>query len=289
MTECGMLFYCDHLQPVSALAVALWTLKRLYHGPIQIVFGPDAPNWLVGEVSNKKGVYGGITCERLESYDFLEWTNGKRGAWCQKPFAIRRSPFELTLYFDCDHLFVGSQWPGDIWGQIDRLGLASGHDKLFARRCPRVIRDVRAVTGIALDAYRPVNGGCIGYRRGHEGWQTWIAFMTQFARQWRSRLLRDLAEEHGLGLTLNTGIGGWIDGAISRTEYPHAHALGYHLNGGRYLYCPRWQQEFRNCFDADFLGIRTNAAAFLQSNAQLKSIISRSGESQIPDESLHLS
>ncbi len=96
MIRRGILFYCDHDQPVAALAVALRTLLRSYSGPIHLVLGPMAPNWLLAEIS-QNGSALNLTFEQLVGYDFGEWTKGRQGAWCQKLFAIRRRPFDVTL------------------------------------------------------------------------------------------------------------------------------------------------------------------------------------------------
>jgi hypothetical protein len=272
MPNRGVLFYCDRAQPVSALIVALWTLRQGYDGQAHIVFGPQVPDWLYRQAS-RNGSKLGTTIEVLETYDFPDCTSGKRGSWCQKPFAIQRSPFEQTIYFDCDHLFVDRLELDETWDTIERVGLASAHDVPSARRGRRVIQDIRTLTGMSLPSYRPVNGGCVGYRRGHESMAAWIKYMTLFARQEQSRLLRSLAEEYALGLTLNIGKGGWLDAEISRVAYPMPAAKGYHLNGARYYQNPAWQRELRYCLDADFLGIRQNYADLTRSDADLRSIL----------------
>jgi len=268
----GILFYCDRGQPVPPLVVALATLVRSFAGPIHVVFGPHAPAWFVASIARSK--YGmPITCERLAVYDFAEWSEGRRGSWCQKPFAIKRSPFDNTLYFDCDHLFTASKWTDDLWQSVDLAGLSSAHDYLRVARGRRIIRDFHAVAGVQLKTYRPVNGGCIGYRAGHEGLAAWIDYMSLFARQRESRLLRSLAEEYALGITLNMGLGQWLDARLSRMTYPHIDTWGYHLNCGRYLATLAWQQELQRCFAANFLGIRENAAAFVECDKRIKPIL----------------
>jgi len=105
--------------------------------------------------------------------------------------------------------------------------------------------------------------------------ESWLTCMNTLVQQTRSSLLRSLAEEYALGITLNTGGGAWLDASISRTRYPHPAAIGYHLNGGRYFQNEVWQQELKGCFDTDFLGIRRNADQFLQSDWRLSPILSR--------------
>ncbi len=99
--------------------------------------------------------------------------------------------------------------------------------------------------------------------------------MAIFSRQQQSSLLRSLAEELALGLTLNIGEGGWLDATISRLDYPHPDARGYHLNGGRHLWNPIWQQELRDCFIADFLGIQSNATSFIRCDERITPFLSR--------------
>lgn len=263
-----MLFYCDRGRPIGALLVALWTLQRIYVGPIHVVFGPYAPDWFQ-RMLTEAGSPLRVTSETLINYDFPEWTNGRRGSWCQKPFVIRRSPFDSTLYFDCDHVFVGPQWCDHIWQQIDSVGVGSAHDHASVRRGPWIAKDMHAVTGIQLASYRPVNGGCIGYRRGHPSLGTWIDYLNAFVRQQQSRLLKGLAEEFALGLTLNTGQGGWLDASISRMQFPHSDARGYHLNNGRFIHNSIWQAELRHCFAADFMGIRRDRTELIQTDQRL--------------------
>lgn len=268
----GVIFYCDRGKPIPPLIVALWTLRQSYSGPIHIVCGPQSPSWFLSELANAAS-RSGFTFELVTAYDFPEWTEGKRGSWCQKPFAIRRSPFDTTLYFDCDHLFLRQDWPDELFGRIECFGICSAHDRPTANRNRRILRDLRNVTSVSLEAYRPVNGGCIGYLKGHDGLQVWIEFMKLFARQSQSNLLRGLAEEFALGMTLNIGMGGWLDAAISRMECPHPIARGYHLNQGRYLQNATWQIELRNSFNSDFLGVKVNAAAFIKCDKRISPIL----------------
>lgn len=255
----GILFYCDRDGPIAALIVALWTLRRTYSEPIHIVLGPQSPFWFIVELQQSLPSLA-LTYELLAEYDFPEWTRGKRGSWCQKPFAIRRSPFDVTIYLDCDHLFTGKPWPEAIWQDVGEAGLGSAHDRRAANRGPMIVRDLRAVTGIELQNYRPVNGGCIGWKRGCSDIERWIDFMILFARQQKSRLLRSLAEEYALGMVVNTGRGGWFNASVSRVDYPHHDACGYHLSDRRYSRNPVWKHELRQCMKVNFLGVRRNAA-----------------------------
>ena len=230
-------------------AVAAHSLLKFYDGPIHIVLGQNTPEFFIEVLSSEKRI-GYSFAKRRYFDDTL--SGNRRREWLEKPFIIsRESPFTNTLYYDCDHCFI-RELDLTIFEQIAEKKLTTCAPDSPPRRQGKVIRQIRAVTGVEYDSVHRVNGGCIGYQKGYEGMEDIIDLMRLY-RGSGQHLLRNNAEEFALATVVEQGIGHRLPtkwSAICDKKYtdatPPPDTIAVHYVNRRY----RWRMSWREAMES---------------------------------------
>ena len=106
MMNKGIIFYSNNPQPIPLLVVAVHSLRKYYDGKIHVIFGKNTPGFFkrICRRANLEGITFSTVSKRHYSG---RSSNSKAKEWYEKPFIIQNeSPFEITQYYDCDHVCV---------------------------------------------------------------------------------------------------------------------------------------------------------------------------------------
>lgn len=289
----GLLFYTDDVKPLPELVVALYSAEKHIKEDIFITLGPKTPDKFEWELAK-----AGYHCHRLVKRPFHTGRRSRIGHWFQKPFVIRDSPHDLTLYFDCDHLFFRAI-PDETWAKVDEYGLSTGHVENDPLQRPKyykwmnyinVVSERRVFAKRDWARYSRMNGGCIGFaknERGHTHMKTWIWFLNKFHELPNNKEIIYLGDESALSATINMNRYGWLGDTLSRTRHPYhqtvdeipADIVAWHYARSQYttpdLRKILWLNTYKEAYHDDFLGLRTLSDFYLGCNSSVtKELIS---------------
>lgn len=254
----GILFYSNNKSPLVPFAVATHSLRKHYDGPIHIVFGPNTPRFIKKVLKAQDRITYSFAKKRY-SIDRKKGT--QREEWREKPHIIKNeSPFDLTLYYDCDHCFflpVGQ----NIFDEIESKGLVTAMGKKKPSRHRQVLKCYKKV-GDQMPRYYKVNGGCVGYKKGCPHIDLWLAKSDQY-RECNAHILRRNSEEFGLGYCINNGKGARIEekysvclGKRQITDTVPEGTIGMHYVSLRWLWAPSWGQAFKKAIEDNHLELK---------------------------------
>lgn len=259
MTQ-GILFYSNNAYPLIQLSVSLYTLLPRYQGNIHLVFGPNTPNFIFDIVKR---------CDRLcytpanKRYTTRNKSGHPREEWREKAHIIvKESPFDTTLYYDCDHCFF-NEFDTTVFEEISKFGLVTAMGLKHPKRHGKVLRHFAAV-GDPMEKYYKVNGGCIGYQKGCHHTEIWFDKMNYYASSGRSWVLKINSEEFALGYAINKGFGGRIDEKYSlclgknglQQNFSNTDQIAVHFVHGRWLYADAWGKMFAKAYNDNFFELK---------------------------------
>ena len=295
----GVLFYVTGEKPLPELVVAYHSLR--HHNPdinVHFTLGPVIPTWFVAYLKKTN-----ISYNVIEDYYHKSRTNTvtKSFVWCQKPYVIAKSPFRHTLYYDCDHMFLGKIDP-QIWMHIEKYSLVTGmgEGRIPSRRNFLVWRD--AFNSLFIPPYSPlskshlssywrVNGGCIGVdTHKQERILGWIKTMnTILNSNITNRRVFVSGDEVGLSMYLNAvrnvAGGGWTEDRYSYNYHPYddvvtefpKDAVAIHLSRSQYqandIRRHIWTAFWREAMRKNTLGVKDLFRQYSSCNGVVASIL----------------
>lgn len=171
----GVVFYTYGDSYIPQLAVALYTLKKVYKGKIAVIYK---------ELSSRS-----ITWLRDKVDDAIEDTKTLplgadtiNSIWIRKATAhVDLYPYDLNLYYDVDHIFQ-TTLDLSVFELIDRWELVNS---CVARKADlETCAIVRVLTGEGTSCIH-ADGGCVGAKKNSKSLNVWlnrIAKMRQFCR-----------------------------------------------------------------------------------------------------------
>lgn len=271
----GLLFYSDNVKPLPELVVALYSAQKHIKEDIHITLGPKTPDVFEFELAKSNYKYN-----RLKTRPFPTGRRSRIGHWLQKPFVIKESPYNTTLYYDCDHLFLKAI-PDEKWDEVERYGLCTGHednDPIQRRKYLKwmhyinLVMDRRVFAKRDCACFSRMNGGCVGFSKNREGlerMETWIWFLNAFHDLPNNREIIYLGDESALSATINMKGSGWLGEKMSMTRHPYDETVdeipddivAWHFARSQYsspdVRKTLWLNTFREAYYDDFLGLRT--------------------------------
>lgn len=260
----GILFYSNNADPITPFTVAAHTLLKHYDGNIHIVFGPTTPQFFLEIMESQSRITYSRASQRYTTR--RNWGH-RRQEWMEKPHIIsKESPFDLTLYYDCDHTYH-KKIDVSVFDQIEEKGLVTAMGLRKPNKHYWILKELEA-QGDVLDDYYKVNGGCVGYKKGHEAMNIWLSKMEQYKVTSTRKLARN-SEEFALGYTINKGFGGRIDENLSICLTRHEvekplpeEAIGCHYVGCRWVNSLGWAECLKDAYLENFLGLQEHFDEF---------------------------
>jgi len=164
MKSKGILFYVNFCAPVPLLPVALRTLSMNYDGDIHVLHSDSTPAWFVEQLEK---------CPRItNSYHdrSIKRVGKKRMRACalEKVYMFNSSPYDMTLFYDCDHVFL-CKMDMTIFNEIEEHGLVNPVERPNEPICKqsRILKVAHELYGRDPDKQLGQSmGGCIGLIRG---------------------------------------------------------------------------------------------------------------------------
>jgi hypothetical protein len=201
-----------------------------------------------------------------------------RRCWYRKVLCHKVSPFDLTVFYDCDHVFV-ADYDYAIFDKIEDYGLFSCHNKKgFRKGRGHSRRDYKKAQVIQEHIGRikkevpviwPANGGCVGSRKDSPLIDEWEDSLRLFDSK-GSKKLKYVADEYSLSYTMSMNeipmmsskwsfVPPLVD--IPKWEHPEG-VLGIHFNNGRYVDSPLFQENFKEAYNDDALQFASMAPLY---------------------------
>jgi hypothetical protein len=264
----GIIFYSNFQAVAPLLAVALHSLRKNYDGNIHVTLGDATPESFVDMIKANKDVTYDHVHKRY--YEKDPGKNSLRG-WLEKPYIIKNSPFERTVYFDCDHVFY-NKFDKSIFNLISEHNIVSSVPFAFASRHGKILKQVNKVAGYELEKIPRASGACVGYLKSSGIVDKWIEHMHLF-RDHGGDVLKSNSEEFALATILVLGYGKHIppkwsanaakDGSLNDTGKD---ADAIHFVSKRYSKGNLWKDALAECVKDNYMGIKDNAEEFLKMN-----------------------
>jgi hypothetical protein len=257
MTQ-GICFYVDYLKYSILCSVAIHSLCKHYDGAIHVIHGEHCPKaFLWGLKRQKRVTYAPANQEVRKAARGIP-LGRLRECWYRKPYLHLESPFDVTLMYDSDHVFV-SEFDMNAFELIEQFNLASFHTRPMsaksyrtkARRVRYVLRDRKYLF------HYPANGGCVGSVKGSGVVEIWCRNMEKILSH-ESRVANTLsrvADEYSLAYTLQK-FGGMGDAKWScGADRADAVTIGIHYVRKGYLGDALFQTALKQAVDEEFLGL----------------------------------
>lgn len=250
----GILFYHNY-DITDQLSVALYSLRKYYDDAIHVTLGPSVPDPLVQLFNNQDDV----SFNKIDAYYYTDFPrrgfNTRRKEWCQKPFIIRDSPFDLTLYYDCDHIFF-RKFDMSIFDEIDKHELITPVPCAQPRRSRNIKSEFRQI-GIEFDTVQRFNGGCIGLKKDTKLLEK-VVEKIPVLMDAPGRILRRNPEEFSFSFTINSGYGSIVDPKWSSNygskPSKEENNIAIHYSMGRFKRDPRWFELLEKVKEENYLG-----------------------------------
>lgn len=270
----GILFYSNNEKPIPQFVLALHSLRKYYSGNVHIVFGPNTPKFFI-EILKKNDV-----CSY--SYTKRYWNKSNkansRREWLEKPFVIaNESPFDSTVFYDCDHIFY-DKFDCNIFRAVEIDGLVISIKKSYAKRHNKILKQINDVTHLNLTEIERSNGGCVGYLKNCKIMDKVIERMSLYAKH-GGKIIRFNSEEFAYATVVKEGYGSrvsekWSYGYPSKgimTEVPKG-VIAVHFCVDRYTKGGIWNFSLKDAYYNNFLELRDkidlykNCLPFLNDN-----------------------
>jgi hypothetical protein len=282
----GLLFYADAFKPIPELVLALHSFMKYNNDTVHVTLGPKAPKWFQDELNNAN-----ISNSRLAKRLNPTGRRNKVGHWLQKPYVIAESPFDVTFYYDCDHVFLRSI-PETKWDLVDQMGLSTGHElgDIVAprRKYLKWRHHIHKAMGKEVlpntnENYYRVNGGCIGFSKdeGRELVDVWKWFLEKFKESENSKEVLYVGDEVGLSATLNLRMQGWLGENCSTQRHPYhvdvteipKNTIAWHFARSQYQRGDKrteiWLDAFASAWEDNFLNLKTCRDKYLKCNVSV--------------------
>jgi len=254
----GILFYSNNGLPIPQFVVALYSLRKFYSGNVHIVFGPNTPSFFPSILKKSE--------ECTFSFAKRHWNRSdvgsKRQEWQEKPFIIsKESPFEETVYYDCDHVFF-KNFDLSIFDSVKDNGLITSIEKSYASRHDKILRQVNKIAKKNLTEIEKFNGGCVGYLKDCLIMDKVIEIMRLYSECDES-ILKKNSEEFAFATVVKEGFGGRVDEKWSYgypknvvMESAPENAIAIHFCVGRFKVGNLWYNEFLSAYNNNYLELR---------------------------------
>jgi len=279
----GIVFFTDWVVPCPLLIVALHSLKKHYIGNVHVVYGNNTPAFFIDALKSNSFI---TTSNYNPDYQKSYWTRlGSRRCWNLKPTIHSQSPFDLTLIYDCDHVFVDT-FDQKAFEMIDQYGLVSFHhpkehyNHKYWKRANTRARTIRDVIKLPCEdnTLLSANGGCVGSSKEKSPalLAEWQVLMEKFGTCGNMFLVR-LPDEFSLSYTIlknKIPMGGhyW-----SYSPYPDLSDLNplpktsaIHFCNSSYVHGSYFKIEQDLCLDEDYMGLKTNWDQYIKCNPNIE-------------------
>jgi hypothetical protein len=239
---------------------ALYSLRKVYSGPVHIVYAENTSSWLRSELPAIPGFT--MSGETPNKYTV---SGHKTYIWCRKAYAHSEGyPFDINLYFDMDHIWQKPMDHHPIFDKCEKIGMvACGKPDSVAHESFKR-GTINETFGLKLERLIGANGGCLCTRKGDPLVQELVRRI-DLALKAGPHFLRHNPEEFSIGSMVSEGIAGMelfedISFPISPNSFsPKVCNLSkYNIHGtrGSLILLKRFWDLFDEAVKADFMNIR---------------------------------
>lgn len=284
MASRGILFYVNFSNPLPLLPAALYSLSKYYDGDIHVLYGKQVADWFVKELEKSDR----LTC----SYHKKVLTKIGKKRWrvsiLEKPYLYYNSPFEATLFYDCDHIFL-KPMDCSIFDDIEKYQFVNpieDYGKPITKHS-RILRIAHDLYGRDSDKTLSRSmGGCVGIMRGSDVHDKLVKIQDEIMNYPGRNMLSDehaislLLEEHGKVMDpkwswaykqkkhcprRDTGLDGMPDNLIA-LHYAHK----------RYAISKLWRDAFLEAREHNVLGLDDLWDKYYECNNHVRDVVEMS-------------
>jgi hypothetical protein len=203
----GILFYANGTAPLPLLVAALFSLRQQYKGLIHVIYGDEVPPWIRKEIEDLNDVSSQLSKTRYQGKAGL---SGRRKHWNVRPMVHKESPFDVSLMYDCDHVFV-SPFDDSVFDYLEQHGIGSCNKSWEQLRWHHqakaqvIAQSVSACFKEPCDLLLPCNGGCVGTTRDARGLSLideWLHYMDLCGLSKDPHLLSKYNDQHALSFVM---------------------------------------------------------------------------------------
>ena len=277
----GICFYLNFHKPIPLLVTCLHSLLKHYDGRICIIAGDKVPRPFLTRLMDEERFDILMTRTFHRDPVFVKRKKGANLCWMTKPFLHKESPYEISVFYDCDHVFRADV-TDYIFDKVRDDDLTSFHftgdtRARRSRKMPHVMRVMHGRYGIPMiQGMESVNGGCVGSRRSSPLIDEWIELMLKISegnktRRWitdeyslsyliRSHRLRPGSSLWSLSINEKThkvpGKEAWLVGL--KDKYFKRPVIALHFNQRGYIKSPTFQAAVVSAINDDYMGIASS-------------------------------
>lgn len=242
----GIVFFLDGRDYAPLLVTAMYTLRKNYSGGVHVFLGPNDTGVVECHLEQSKMPFSRVPA-------LSDIGNGHRQqCWNTKPVVHKHSPFDVTVVYDIDHIFV-RPLEEELFLWVQHYGLLSMRTEVVM---PRKTRNrICSAMGSKPISMQRTNGGCVGSVRGSDLIEQWSDALEKIADYglW-------LADEYALAYVMAKNgipVRGWqySCGARRAHHIRHQGEMAYHLINKAWRSAAMYRNALREAIEEDFLGI----------------------------------
>lgn len=281
MNSRGILFYINFAGPTPLLPVALHSLSKYYDGDIHVLYGEQIDQWMIDQLKKCDRITHSFHKKKLTGIGKQRW----RISILEKPYLYYSSPFNTTLFYDCDHLFLR---PMDmsIFDEIEEYGLVNpieDYGDPIAKQ-DRVCKAAHDLYGRDLNKVLSRSmGGCVGILRGTAVNDRLVQVQKDLMNYPGRNIFSD---EHALSLVLEES-GKVLDVKWSWTYKQNKHnpkrdhgligmpdnLIALHFAHKRYAISKMWRDAYLDAREQNVLGLDDCWEKYWECNVHVRDVV----------------
>jgi hypothetical protein len=197
----GIVFYLMGNAYDAFVPPALYSLRKVYSGPIHVVCAETTSSWLRSELPALPGV--SVSHEQPNKYT---GSGHKTYVWCRKVYHhMGDYPFDINLYFDMDHIWQQPMDGHPIFETCEKAGMVCCSSGNPPPKAEHKMGGMNRNFNINLSKIYSANGGCLCTKKGDPLIQELLR-RTDLALKADEHFLRHNPEEFSIASMISEGI-----------------------------------------------------------------------------------
>jgi hypothetical protein len=256
--ENGICFLAAGKGVIPSLTIALYSLSKYYDGKI-CLFVKDLPDDFIKELQkNKNIIIDDKSVPLIEP--LVANASSKFGVrcWCMKPLLQKLSPFDITVFYDADVVFI-QKFDMEIFRLAQHHEIVCPTDMRLNSKRIRVgkeLSDILHCKAFELHA----EGGCVASLRTSNHLFSWFSATLMLSRFVGRR--RKPIDEHALSYTISNCGGRYIDykwalglHCLDKNGVSPKNTIAVHCSMKRYSESAKYKQAMAQALKINYLNI----------------------------------
>ena len=256
----GICFLAIGTSVIPTLVVALHSLRKHYTGEI-CVLTKDVPDFFLGQLKRVPGTIVDTKTVDMAFPSVEGWQSHMRlKIWCLKPLLHKLSPFDRTVFYDCDMVFENT-FDMSLFSVLDQNQLACPTDMRLKRKRYRLGEECSNILNCKPFVLH-AEGGCVASLKSSDHLFTWFGSAAMLAQ----KINRNPIDEYALSYVISNCGGVYVDKKwalglhwLNELGNSPKGTIAVHCSRHRYSLSSAYKSELKEVLSNNFMDIGNEA------------------------------